>query len=97
MELVNLRAVGAASVTKVSFPRFERGDSDPRDAVADETRVYFGRDFVPALVYDRARLRSGHIVRGPAIITQPDTTTVIHPGHAGEVDEYLNVLIGPAP
>ena len=96
VELVNLRAVGAASVTKVSFPRFERGDPDPRDAVADETRVYFGRDFAPALVYDRARLRSGHIVRGPAIITQPDTTTVIHPGHVGEVDEYLNVLIGPA-
>ena len=96
MELVNLRAVGAASVTKVSFPRFERGDTDPRDAVTDETRVYFGRDFGPALVYDRARLRSGHIIRGPAIITQPDTTTVIHPEHIGEVDEYLNVLIGPA-
>ena len=96
VELVNLRAVGAASVTKVDFPRFERGDPDPRDAVADETRVYFGRDFAPALVYDRARLRSGHVVRGPAIITQPDTTTVIHPGHVGEVDEYLNVLIGPA-
>ena len=96
VELVNLRAVGAASAVKVSFPRFERGNPDPRDAVADETRVYFGRDFAPALVYDRARLHSGHIVRGPAIITQPDTTTVIHPDHVGEVDEYLNVLIGPA-
>ena len=96
VELVNLRAVGAASVTKVGFPRFERGDPDPRDAATDETRVYFGRDFVPALVYDRGRLRAGHVVPGPAIITQPDTTTVIHPGHVGEVDEYLNVLIGPA-
>ena len=96
VELVNLRAVGAASVTKVGFPRFERGEPDPRDAATDETRVYFGRDFVPALVYDRGRLRAGHVVPGPAIITQPDTTTVIHPGHAGEVDESLNVLIGPA-
>ena len=97
VELVNLRAVGAAGVVKVSFPRFEQGDAGPRDAVTDETRVFFGREFVPALVYDRARLRSGHIVRGPAVITQPDTTTVIHPGHAGEVDEYLNVLIVPVP
>ena len=96
VELVNLRAVGAASVVKVGFPRFERGGPDPRDAVTDETRVFFGRDFVPALVYDRARLRSGNVVRGPAIITQPDTTTVIHPEHAGEVDEYLDVLIRPA-
>ena len=97
VELVNLRAVGAASVVKVSFPRFERGGPDPRDAATDETRVYFGRDFVPALVYDRGRLRAGHVIPGPAIVTQPDTTTVIHPGHAGEVDEYLNVLIGPVP
>ena len=83
-------------MVKVSFPRFERGESDPRDAVTDETRVYFGRDFVPALIYDRGRLRSGNVVRGPAIITQPDSTTVIHPEHVGEVDEYLNVLIRPA-
>ena len=96
VELVNLRAIGAAGVVKVGFPRFERGEPDPGEAVTGETRVFFGRDFVPALIYDRARLRSGNVVRGPAIVTQPDTTTVIHPGHVGEVDEYLNVLIRPA-
>ena len=96
VELVNLRAVGTASVVKVQFPRFERGDPDPRGAVAGDTRVYFGGDFIPALVYDRARLQSGHEIRGPAIITQRDSTTVIHPEHVGGVDEYLNLLIRPA-
>ena len=96
VELVNLRAIGSAGAVRISFPRFERGEPDPRDAVTDETRVFFGRDFVPALIYDRTRLRAGHVVRGPAIITQQDSTTVIHPEHLGEVDEYLNVLIRPA-
>ena len=95
VELVNLRAIGAAGVVKVGFPRFERGRPDPDDAVTGETRVFFGRDFIPALVYDRDGLRSGHVVRGPAIVTQADTTTLIHPRHVGEVDEYLNILIGP--
>ena len=95
VELVNLRAVGAASVVKVEFPRFERGDSDPGAAVTGDARVYFGGDFLSAPVFARDRLRAGHEVRGPAIVTQRDSTTVIHPGHVGDVDEYLNILIRP--
>ena len=95
VELVNLRAVGAASVVKVEFPRFERGDSDPGEAVTGDARVYFGGDFLSAPVFARDRLRAGHEVRGPAIVTQRDSTTVIHPGHVGDVDEYLNILIRP--
>ena len=95
VELVNLRAVGAASVVKVEFPRFERGDSDPGAAVTGDARVYFGGDFLSAPVFARDRLRAGHGVRGPAIVTQRDSTTVIHPGHVGDVDEYLNILIRP--
>ena len=96
VELVNLRAVGAAGVVTVDFPRFERGDADPAEAVTGNTRVYFGGDFLSALVYERGRLRAGHAVRGPAIVTQRDSTTLIHPGHVGEVDEHLNILIRPA-
>ena len=96
VELVNLRAVGVARVTKVELPRFERGGSDPGEAVAGDARVYFDGRFLSALVYERDRLRAGHAVRGPAILTQRDSTTLIHPGHVGEVDEYLNLLIRPA-
>ena len=96
VELVNLRAVGAAGVAKVDFPHFERGDADSAQAVTGDTRVYFGGDFLSALVYERSALRAGHAVRGPAIVTQRDSTTLIHPGHVGEVDEHLNILIRPA-
>ena len=96
VELVNLRAVGAAGVVKVDFPRFARGDADPAEAVRGDTRVYFGGRFLSALVYERSALRAGHAVRGPAIVTQRDSTTLVHPGHVGEVDEYLNILIRPA-
>ena len=65
VELVNLRAVGRGERGEGQLPPLRaRKPRPPRRRAADETRVYFGRDFAPALVYDRARLRSGHIVPG---------------------------------
>ena len=39
--------------------------------------------------------RAGNRIPGPAIIVQMDATTVVHPNHTGEVDEYLSILIMP--
>ncbi len=46
-------------------------------------------------LHDRARLVPGVTVRGPAIIDQYDTTTVVLPGHRLEVDAFGNLLIWP--
>jgi N-methylhydantoinase A len=63
--------------------------------VVEQHRAYFDGAFVSANIYDRNLLRAGNRVRGPAIIVQMDATTVIHPNHTGEVDEYLSILIKP--
>jgi N-methylhydantoinase A len=49
--------------------------------------------FAATPVYDRDRLEPGHIVEGPAIIEQMDTTTVVLPGQTATVDSWLNILI----
>ena len=36
--------------------------------------------FIPADVYDRSTMAIGLAIRGPAIVEQPDTTTLIEPG-----------------
>ena len=95
VELVNLRAVGTGSVTKIRTPKSERGDADASAAVVEQHRVFFDGNFVTANIYDRAELCAGNHINGPAVVMQKDTTTVIHPGHVGEVDEYLNILIWP--
>jgi N-methylhydantoinase A len=95
MEVVNLRAIGAGRVTKAEFKKFEKGDSDASAAVVEQRRVYFDGTFTSANVYDRALLSAGNRVPGPAVIAQTDSTTLIHPGHHGEVDEFLNILIRP--
>jgi N-methylhydantoinase A len=95
VELVNLRAVGVGTVQKINLPRFEKEGPDAAAAVSEQHRAYFDGSFVSVNVYDRAKLRAGNRVRGPAIVIQMDATTVIHPNHTGEVDEYLNILIRP--
>jgi N-methylhydantoinase A len=54
--------------------------------------VYFGgwRD---TPIYRRAVLEPGMVLSGPAIIEQPDTTTVIEPGMNARVDAYGNLLV----
>ena len=95
VELVNLRAVGTGRVVKIKFPSFEKQGSDPSPAMVDQHRVYFDGNFVSANVYDRNLLAAGNRISGPAVVTQTDSTTLIHPAHSGEVDAYLNILIYP--
>jgi len=49
----------------------------------------------PAKIYDRALLQAGNRVPGPAIVTEMDSTTLILPGHEGEIDAVGNILIRP--
>ena len=64
-------------------------------AVVGKQKAYMdGRD-VTALVYDRARLKAGNRIPGPAIVLEMDSTTVILPRHHGRVDAYGNILIYP--
>jgi N-methylhydantoinase A len=63
-----------------------------RPAWFDEVGEYVGTP-----VYDRMLLAPGHRLSGPAIIEEPDATTICPPGAAVLVDEQLNLLITPRP
>jgi N-methylhydantoinase A len=93
IELVNLRAIGTGKVNKISFPEFELGGPDCAAAIIEQHQVYFDGGFMATNIYDRTKLTAGNQISGPAVVTQKDTTIVIHPGHVGEVDKYLNILI----
>jgi len=94
-EIVNLRAVVQGAAARVKAQHLEAGDEDPGAAVAGRQTVYMDRREQEALVYARARLRSGNRIVGPAIVTEMDSTTLILSGHAGVVDAFGNILIRP--
>ena len=95
VELVNLRVVGTGEVRKIELPRHDRTGPDASKAIIDRRQVYFDGGWVNTDIYDRGLLQAGNRIAGPAIVTQKDSTTIIHVNHHGDVDEYLNILIKP--
>ncbi len=94
-ELVTLRASVKGRGIKVKRAPIARGTADASKAVVGKQASYMDGKNVTALVYDRARLKAGNKVSGPAIIMEMDSTTVILPKHIGHVDALGNVLIYP--
>jgi N-methylhydantoinase A len=48
-------------------------------------------------IYPRLDLPVGTLIDGPAILEQPDATTVIEPGLRGRVDRLGNLIVERAP
>ena len=46
-------------------------------------------------LYERGKLRAGNVVRGPAIVTEMDSTTLVLPHHAATVHPSGSLLIRP--
>jgi N-methylhydantoinase A len=61
----------------------------------DHTLWMDGREQA-AVIYDRARLRQGDVIPGPAIVVEMDSTTLIESGCVATVDAVGNILIEPA-
>jgi N-methylhydantoinase A len=94
-EIVNLRAIGSGAVSKPELPVGTPGGADASDAVSEEHEIVFKGERLPTKIYDRAKLTTGNRFDGPAIVTEFDSTTVVLPGYAAEIDANLNILINP--
>ena len=94
-ELYNLRALVQGRESSATAQRLPEGGGDPQRAVYAQTNIFVhGRDH-GAVIYDRSQFRYGDRIVGPAIVTEMDSTTLILPNHAGDVDPVGNILINP--
>ncbi|MDI3340867.1 MAG: hydantoinase/oxoprolinase family protein, partial [Sphaerobacter sp.] len=98
LEIATIRVVGRGTITGVSLvePPERAAGPDAAAAILRHGRVYFHGAWVATPIYQRARLRPGHVLVGPAVVVQHDTTTVIEPGYQGSVDRFGNILIEEA-
>ena len=94
-EIVNLRAVALGQAPALPAAELPKGDGDPSVAkIRDHTLWMDGKE-QPAVIYDRAKLRQGDILPGPAIITEMDSTTLVESGCEATIDKVGNILINP--
>ena len=71
-----------------ALPSLDPGEGGARAALVGHRPVDFAEGAGPldCPVYDRARLGPGRRLAGPAVIEQFDSTTLVYPGQALEVD-----------
>jgi len=93
-ELVNARATVTGPRPSVSPIALEAGDGPPTPS--DTHPIYVEGGWVDAAVYDRAGLRADHVISGPAIVIEMDSTTLVLPGHAATVHASGSLLIRPS-
>jgi N-methylhydantoinase A len=70
---------------------------EPGSTVADAARgsrpVWFDGGWRETAIHARLDLPVGAIIRGPAILEQPDATTVVDPGLSARVDSLGNLVV----
>ncbi|RLB34928.1 MAG: hypothetical protein DRH11_04455 [Deltaproteobacteria bacterium] len=92
-ELVNLRVIARGLVPKPEMSEAKTGGK-LKDAMKPRRKVWFkDAGFVESDIYERGLIPVGATFDGPAIVEQPDTTTVIPPRSHCKVDKYGNLII----
>ena len=94
VDVINVRLIGIGQVPDVKLARQKRGPTSPRPALKGKRPVYFdGKGFVPTPIYERDLLKPGNVVKGPCLIEEIISSTVVTPGATARVDPWGNVVI----
>jgi N-methylhydantoinase A len=92
---VNFSVRATGIVPKPQVPRMAAGDGNAARALKGSRKAYFGeqREFVECKVYERRALQNGDRLEGPAVLEEPDSTTICPAGYSITVDPFLNVIL----
>jgi len=94
VEIVGLHLVASAEVGKLEMIALPNTGATIEQAVKGRRDVDYALEGVhEAVIYDLEKLEPGMSFAGPAILEDPGTTVVIHPGNRVSIDAYGNTHI----
>jgi len=95
LEVTNLKLSATGLVNKPELKKLKKGNISPEIALRTRRKVYFTetKGFIQCAIYDRPKLTWGNVLKGPAIVEEKDSTTVIHPGYQAKVDRFGNLIL----
>jgi N-methylhydantoinase A len=97
VEVVGLHLVASAEVGKLELVKLPASGVSPGAALKGRRRVDYATEGEhEADIYDAAKLEPGMVFVGPAVIEDPGTTVVVHPGQRVSIDVYGNTHIALA-
>ncbi|MEF2071996.1 hydantoinase/oxoprolinase family protein [Consotaella aegiceratis] len=94
VELLGIHVVASAEVGKLAMEKKEPTGETVETAVKGRRAVDYALEGThEATIYDGEALSPGMAFAGPAIVEDPGTTVVIHPGNRVAIDGYGNLII----
>ncbi len=90
VEIVNVRLVATVPAEHPDIVEPEPAAPSPR---AGRRAVLLDGEWTPADILDRAQLGRGSTVRGPAVVEDEASTTLVRPGWHGVVDQVGSLLL----
>ncbi len=94
VEIVNIRVRAIGKSPKIKLPRMKKSSRDAKRALKGKREVFFDETgFRSTNIYDRSLLRHGNVLRGPCIVEERMSTSVLIPGSVGEIDAYGNIVV----
>ena len=94
-EILMIRAIVKVAQAEINSSANPSSGSSLEEAIIQESRFYHESQWHDAKIYDRNKLHAKHLIPGPAIVSEMDSTTVILPMHEAAVDEIGNLIINP--
>jgi N-methylhydantoinase A len=95
VELITIRAIGMEPVTPLKVARLEQaagGTIDDAFLYRQQT-VFDDGQTLETPRYDREKLKFGHVVPGPALVIQHNSTILIPPSYVAQIGEFGNLTI----
>lgn len=92
-EIVNIRVSAMVPLPKFSLPTLPEGDSNPENAKIGLREVFLKDNFIKVAIYNKSRLYANDIIKGPSIIEQADSTTLVNEGWYAEVKSDGHLLL----
>jgi N-methylhydantoinase A len=93
-EIVNLRSIALGKEARVKI-RSMPVDPNFVNECEGTQKIFTEGQWWDASIYERSKIGQGAVIKGPAIVTEMDSTTMILPDHIGRVDSFGNILITP--
>jgi N-methylhydantoinase A len=95
VEIVTLRVQAIARSRKPRITRARLDSPDSDHARISAHRIFEDGRWRRSALYDRAQLRPGNRVNGPAVITELSATTYLPVGWSAAVDALSNMVLTP--
>ena len=97
VEIVNFRVAATGRMERLDLPRLASARPGTEAPPSGRRRADLdGGGLAQVPTHRREDLRAGHVVTGPAIVDQLDSTTLVGPGRSAAVDLHGNLIVTQA-